>query len=434
MIAIPNRLDERVFGWTHRSGLRVRVVSKPRCFRTHASLAVRFGSIDDVLRDDLGERALPAGLAHFLEHQMFESEDGDVAERFSRFGASANAATSFTHTSYVFDTSSNVPQCLDLLFDLVRHPFFSDASVAKERGVIAREIRMYDDDPGSRQFQNLVRALYRAHPVRTPIAGTEESIGGIDVELLTRAHRAFYGPQRMALAVVGRIEPELVRERLDLAFEGLDEAARDDAPVFPREDAVECAALEMRAELDVARPKWMLGIKDRRVLADPRLRIRDEVATWLLLDALYSSSSPAHEKWLGSGVIDDAFGFDYVSEPSFGFVAIAAELDEAPATGAAPRIEELVLLEGRRAIERGISNDDFERVRRKHVGRFLAGFDQLDSLASSFAEPAFLGLTPFDWLDVLESIERRDLEERARAIFLDPVSARSYVLPRRSAR
>lgn len=433
MNAIINSLGERVHGWTHPSGLRVRVVSKPVCSRTHAALAVRFGSIDAVLADTQGSRALPGGIAHFLEHQMFESEEGDIAERFARLGAAANASTSFANTQYVFDTSKNVRECIDLLLELVRRPYFSEESVAKERAVIAREIRMFDDDPGARQFQNLLRGLYRDHPVRTPIVGTEASIAEIDSDLLMRTHETFYGPSRLSLAVVGNIDPEVVRDRVDRAFAAEPHAAAIRDFAFPPADDDVVAAEEVRVELDVARVKWMFAIKDREPPHDGRDRIRREVETWLLLDALFSSSAPAHEAWLRSGVIDDAFGFDYVSEPSFSFVAIAAEIDSAPETGVAPEIESAVRAEMRRALEFGIDGADFERVRRKHVGRFVAGFDQIESLAASFAEPAFFDLTPFDWLDALESICPSDLDRRARELFRSPITARSFVLPRRGA-
>lgn len=434
MIEIANRLGERAFAWTHRSGLRVRVLSKPFCSRTHATLAVRFGSIDDRLEDERGGLELPQGLAHYLEHQMFESEDGDIAGRFAALGASSNAATSFTHTSYVFDSSTHVDECIRLLLELVRKPWFTDATVAKERAVIAREIRMYEDDPGSRQFQNLLRALYREHPVRSPIAGTEASIAGVDVDLLMRTHRAFYGPDRLALALVGDIDPRRVASCLDEALRDEPDAPQIAAYSFPVPDDAPVAAEEVSVELDVARTKWVLGIKDVGAPTQGIELLRREVATWMLLDALYSPSSVAHERWLEAGLVDDSFGFDYTADPSFGFVAFASELGNEESASGAPAIERAVFEVGRRAVETGIDEADLERVRRKHVGRFVASFDHVESLSSAFAEPAFLDLSPFQWQTALEEVTRSDVNARAREIFLEPKFARSFVVPVRGQR
>lgn len=434
MIEMANRLGERAFAWTHRSGLRVRVLSKPFCSRTHATLAVRFGSIDDRLEDEHGELELPHGLAHYLEHQMFESEDGDIAGRFAAFGASSNAATSFTHTSYVFDSSTHVEECIRLLLELVRKPWFTDATVAKERAVIAREIRMYEDDPGSRQFQNLLRALYKKHPVRSPIAGTEASIASIDVELLMRTHRAFYGPDRLALALVGDVDPMRVAACLDEALRDEPDAKEVAAFSFPEPDDDAVAAEEVRVELDVARTKWVLGIKDSGAPTRGVELLRREVATWMLLDALFSPSSAAHERWLEVGLVDDSFGFDYTADPSFGFVAFAAELEDDESASGPPAIERAVFEVGRRAIDTGIPEADLERVRRKHVGRFVASFDHVESLSSAFAEPAFLGLSPFQWQAALEAVTLGEVNARARELFHQPKYARSFVVPSRGLR
>ncbi len=428
---LSKKLDEPLIALTHPSGMRIRIARKPGFSRVHAVLTARFGSVDRRRENSGSSTELPAGLAHFLEHQMFEDEGGDIAARFARLGASSNAFTSFVNTSYVFDASDFLPECLDLLLALVLRPHFTSASVAKEVLVIAREIRMVEDDPGARIFQNLLRALYSTHPVRVPIAGTEASIATITPEMLMDAHRAFYRPDHLALAVVGDVDPNVVFAAVDRALGRETATASDPAPseMTVSNDEGSPAVAEIRATMEVARPKWLLGFKDRGVPAAGMRLLEREIATSMLLDILFSASSTAHEEWLRSGVIDDTFAYEYTAESGFGFLAFASDIAEAPARGASTRLEDAIGREIERVRTAGVDEADFARIQRRQIGRFVSFFDHLDGLATALSQLALYELTPLHWIEAARSIRREDLEARACDLFDRRFASRSLVLP-----
>ena len=193
-------LDESVFCGEHPSGLKVFVLPKKDYESAFALYGVKYGSIDTSIMNENGEyEAIPEGTAHFLEHKLFESEDLNAFERFAKTGASANAYTSFERTAYLFKSSSDITESLEILLDFVQNPYFTAETVEKEQGIIGQEIRMYQDQPGWQLMFNLLRALYGENPVRIDIAGTQESIARIDADLLHRLYKEFYNPANMAL-------------------------------------------------------------------------------------------------------------------------------------------------------------------------------------------------------------------------------------------
>jgi predicted Zn-dependent peptidase len=210
---IANPVDETILRGTTDSGLAVLVNPRPDYVRTFAALGVNFGSVDRVGGAD--GQPVPEGLAHFLEHKLFEDADGDVSDRFAKWGADVNAMTGFTGTTYVVSTVEQALPCLDLLLDFVQEPWFTDELVEKEQGIIAQEIRMYDDDPEWRIFFGLLTCLYQSHPVRDNIAGSVESIAKIDAATLRRCYDMFYHPTNMCLAISGPVDPAEVMDRVE---------------------------------------------------------------------------------------------------------------------------------------------------------------------------------------------------------------------------
>src|SRR5690606_34868387 len=241
------------------------------------------------------EFAVPDGLAHFLEHKMFEEPDGDVFARFAANGASANAYTGFDQTVYLFSATRNVDRCLDILLDFVQSPYFTDANVEKEKGIIIQEIHMYRDNPDWRVYFGLLGALYHSHPVRIDIACTAGSVSSIASDLLYECHRMFYHPSNMHLFVVGGVDPERTLEtvRANQARKRFDPPA-----VFERvpADEPENAKEPMRqATLAVAMPKCYVGFKETDVALVGERAIRRDLAARIVLDALFSRSSPVYQ-------------------------------------------------------------------------------------------------------------------------------------------
>lgn len=422
---IANPMKERLFAGEAASGLRLVAIEKPGFSKSHAVLAINFGAVDHDFADAQGggRVRLPDGVAHFLEHKMFEDEQGDITDRFAALGASCNAFTSFASTCYVFTASDHVAKCLELLLELTLVPWFTPASIAKEQGIIGQEIRMYRDDPGSRLMQNLLAALYARHPVRIPIVGTEESIAKIDPELLHRCHRTFYRPANMALALAGPLPAEAMQAAVDAVMGRLGVARGTRAARAAVVDP-ELAASDVEEAMDVSRVKLALGFKDGAVGGEARTRVRRELLSSIALDLLFGAASENHERLYRSGLIDDGFGYDYHAEDDFGFALFAADCD-APA-----ELEAEIVGAIRRLQDGGAAAPDFERIRNKLLGRVVSLFDSLETVAHAFALAEFQGLRSFEVLDVLNDLKRGEIAERAREMFDCDRAARSRIVPR----
>jgi predicted Zn-dependent peptidase len=423
---LDNALGEEVLAGTHDSGLRVVIVRKPGFSRTFGVFTTNYGSIDDRFVDPLTGAAMhvPDGVAHFLEHKMFEDERGDVSDRFSALGAMSNAFTSFTNTSYLFSTSSHELECLDLLLDFVQEPYFTPELVAKEQGIIGQEIRMYDDDPSWRIYFGLLQALFREHPVRINIAGTEESIARIDPNVLFACHRAFYRPANMVLTLVGAIDPEAALPLIEADLAG--RRSTWGGPAHRRQPFQD-GAIERRSAslvMDVARSKLLLGYKETELSNDGREVERREIATTLVLELLFGRSSKTYERLYAAGLIDESFSAQYSGEFDFGFAAIGGDTDEPE------RLEQELLDAASEFARQGPDPTDLDRIRRMSVGRFAGQFNSTESVALGFASTSMRDLTPFDSLELLRSITPEEVHARGRTLLDASRCARSILVPR----
>ncbi len=407
-------------------GLTVAVLVKPGFRQATGHLAVHYGSVDNCFVDpDSGEEVqVPDGIAHFLEHKLFEDPDGNVADRFAELGAEVNAYTTYTHTVYHFTTAAHFPACLDLLLEFVQEPYFTPESVAREQGIIEQEIRMYMDDPGWRSSANLMEALFVRHPVRLDIAGTVGSIRRIDPDLLYLCHRVFYHPSNMVLFVAGDLDPQAVVERARAAF------ARRRYP--PRGPIQRCLPEEPQAiaerrrvqELVVSQPIFRLGFKEKRVGVTGRPLLERDLLTAIVLDVLVGKGSPLYTQLYESGLIDQRFGFGHEPGVTFGYTYLTGPTPD-------PAALEARLLEGLdRAREEGIAPEDFERARRKLVGRILNLMNDLEGLSYLFIDGFFKGIGLFDEIPALQSLTVEAANERLREHFDAAMAATSVIAPR----
>ncbi|MBE3520105.1 MAG: insulinase family protein [Firmicutes bacterium] len=404
------------------NGMAVFVMAKPGYRKKFAQVTVAYGSNDVVfsLPDSefsgncvgpLRRFETPPGIAHFLEHKMFDRPGGSAFDDFSALGASANAFTSNDFTSYTFWTVDEFRKCLELLLDLVWNPHFSEESVRKEQGIIEQEIVMYEDEPYSRLTRALLESLYHVHPVRIDVTGTKESIRQITPELLYVCHAAFYRPFNMALFVAGDFEAE--DEALRLA-EILDSAApsKGARPVRERpEEPPEPRQLSATVKMHVPRPFINIGWKDQPGGHDGKKLLRREIATDLLLNILFGKSSPVFARLYEEGLADD-LGVSYEAWPDYSFATITAETVEPQ------KLLDEVLREVDTARKRGIAASDFERAKDAAWGHYITLFDDLDLIAESQCQLYFIGEDVFSYGETLKSITLQEVEERLSV--LDP--------------
>ena len=422
---LENGLGESLLAGTSSKGLTVLLDPRPESVGVFGAVGINVGSVDRVAGAD-GE-PIPEGLAHFLEHKLFEDEQGDVSDRFSQLGASTNAMTGFSGTTYLFSTagssSQEVDACLELLLGFVQDPWFTDELVAKEQGIIAQEIRMYDDDPDWRIFFGLLGCLYEKHPVRDNIAGSVESIARIDAATLQRCYELFYHPRNMCLALSGRIDPERVAE---IVARDQDPRPEDTRGRHVRA-AVDEALLPVRTrheeELPVSRPRFLLGVKETVLGGDPLTVARRQLETRVLLDALFGRSSRAFEAMYSEGLVDESFSASYSGEEGFGFTLVGGDTDRPEELEARVRG---VIDDARRG---GLDAAVLTRVQRRLRGALYRTLDSHENAAFGLISEHFHGLPPFSALQLVEGIDAEDLRRRLDEHLRDDAVAVSLVRP-----
>ncbi|MEM7202566.1 MAG: pitrilysin family protein [Planctomycetota bacterium] len=412
-------LGEEVWLARTSRGLPVRVVPTQRFRETAAVLYVGYGSTD--LRFELEGREIesPEGVAHYLEHKLFEDEALAAFDRFSSRGARVNASTSFSRTSYFFTATDQIAANLQDLLHLVSHAHITEENVEKERGIIAQELRMYEDSPDFALFFDFLGGLYARHPVRHPVGGTVESIQDVTAEHLLECHRAFYRTGNAALAVCGPVEPEAI---LDLA-EACALPEGDAVPVLRPADLgpIEAATQPAPRAREVPRAKMMLGCKDRDLTDDAEQRRHRQLMTDVALDRLFSAASEVREDLRHRGVIDDSLSAGYLCDASFGFSSLTCETDDPDATAAA--LTEVVQRPPR------IEADYLERVRAKLLGRYVRSFGSSRGIASAQAEEAVHGLAPFQAMRRVAALTSDEIEARHREHFRAEALAQARLLP-----
>ena len=415
------RAGDVYYEMRHPSGLKILVYPKPRNNSSYAIFGTRYGSIDNCFRasPDGKVQKVPNGIAHYLEHKLFESADGDAFARYAKTGASANAYTSFDMTCFLFSCTSNVYDSLEILLDFVQSPYFTEQTVRKEQGIIGQEIRMYDDDPQWRVLFNLLGALYENHPVKIDIAGTADSIAKITPELLYRCYRTFYNLHNMALCVAGSVDPEKV-------FRLCDRMLKPSGPfhverIFdPEPDSVVRDRVDQK--MAVAVPIFELGFKEPG--GEKRATTRQLAETDILLEALASSSSPLYRRLLDKGLINEAsFGYEYFEGPGFASVIFSGESKDPESAAEEIRKE----LDSVRAD--GIGHEAFERAKKAVYGRKIAALDNAGSIANAMISLEFAGRELFSYLDETAGAREEDVLGRLDTQMRPGHSALSVVWP-----
>ena len=414
-------LGERYVRIEHASGLPIYVFPK-KLTTTYALFAVNFGSIDHAFCERGKEPIeLPDGVAHFLEHKLFDNEGGyDSFERFASVGADANAYTSYNRTAYLFSCTSGFDQALSELLRFVTHPYFTDESVAKEQGIIAQEIREYEDNPWERCFQQLLEAMYHEHPVKKNICGTVESIAQITPTLLYECHRLFYDLSNMALVVCGDVSVEEVLRVADRELTGVHHCTVDrcrvDEPIAVKEQYLEC-------ERAVSKPIFSIGIKDPFVPENAEERLRRDATMVLLDEILFSHSGEFYNTLFEENIITTNFAGGYSCARDFGFHSISGESDT-------PQIvlERLKAYLGR-LLNEGLSQEDVERCRRVLYADELRSYDSTDEIAFRLQSYVLEGLDLFSYPQLLGEISREELEAALAQMLREECIALSVVRP-----
>ncbi|HWI65456.1 MAG TPA: pitrilysin family protein [Symbiobacteriaceae bacterium] len=408
------------------NGLTVAVLHKPGYKSATGRIATHYGSIDAEFVDpNTGKQVhVPDGIAHFLEHKLFEKEWGNVSDRFSEFGAESNAYTTYTHTEYHFNTTQNFDECFELLLDFVQNPWFTDESVAKEQGIIEQEIRMYLDDPGWRSNANLLEALYVNHPVKLDIAGTVESIHKITKETLYLCHKTFYHPSNMVIFVAGDVDPEKVLGMVKASVAKLNYKPQGEIKrILPDEPFTICERRRTQ-KLVVNQPLFRLGFKDERIGLHGRPLLEQDLLTAVILDAIVGRATDLYTKLYESGLIDHRFGFEYNPEKTYGFSQFAGP------TRDPDELEKRLLAGIEEARQKGLNEADFERAKKKTIGRLVSIMNDLDGAAYMYIDGFFKGVGIFDLIPTAQGLNMAAAAQRLQSHFDPSRAAVSVIYPK----
>lgn len=415
------RIDEKMLLQELDNGLKVYIMPKRGYTKQFAIFATHFGSNDSkfIAPGDTDVTEVPDGVAHFLEHKMFEEEEGSIFEQFSKLGASANAYTNFTTTAYLFASTENFYENLKLLVKFVQNPYFTDENVEKEKGIIAQEIRMYQDDPNWKVYFNALEALYHVHPVRKDIAGTIESISQINKEILYKCYYTFYHPENMVLFAVGDID---IDKTLDIIKENVrqDKKQGEIKRIYPKEPS-SVYKKEVIQDMQVSIPLFNLGFKDTDVGFGGKKLLKKNLEIQIGLEMALGRSSDLYERLYNEGLIDSTFSFDYGGEIDYGYSIIGGQSKDPF------KVRDIIL----NAINnlQFLKEEDFERIKKKYIGKFLRTFNSVDSIAYSFINFYMKEINLLDYLDVLYSISFEDVRERFQNHLREENSVLSVVNP-----
>lgn len=404
----------------HSSGLKILLYPMSGFSSNYVIFGTKYGSVDNAYLNENGEKIdLPEGIAHFLEHKLFESEDGDAFAKYAKTGAYSNAYTSFDRTCYLFSCSNRFYDNLKILLDFVRSPYFTEATVNKEQGIIGQEIRMYDDMPSWRVLFNMLEGMFHNHPVRIDIAGTTESISKITHNTLYDCYNRFYDLSNMFIVLAGDFNDEEVIKFIDENLKVSENKVLDVSSVIPDEPK-EVKENYVSCNLDVSKPLFCLGFKESE--ADETPNAKQLISMEILLKMLVGNASPLYKELLQKNLINEEFSFEYFNGRGFALPMFDGESDNPE------EVMNLILSKVDEFKENGLDENLFEAMRRDMYGRNIRRFDVAESVCSMLTDSTVLGYNLFEYFECLTKITPKEVEERL-SVFTKERAVLSVVYP-----
>ena len=420
-------LEESFTRFTHPCGCDIYVFPKSTS-STYAIFGSRYGSIHNIFKKegDADFITVPDGIAHFLEHKLFTNEDGsDSFERFSEFGADANAYTSFNKTAYLFSCTDRFSDSLGELIDFVTHPYFTKESIESEIGIIAEEIKMYDDNPQDRCFYGMLEGMYHSHSIKRNICGSEKTISKITPKLLYSCYDLFYQPWNLCLIVCGNVSPEEVYKIADRHLPRFSKKTEVTLANENKNESSEANTPARDIEMQVSKPLFNIGFKDTDIPDSPYERLKKDAAMSILCEMLFSTSGELYNSLLNDGFISPAFSYGYSITDSFAYCSLAGEA--ADPYSVLEKIEEYI--EQKKVS--GLSEEDFKRGKRVMLADFIKNSDSSENIANNLfsfvcdsAEEHFLTFT-----DILSNTDFSEVERLLGDIFKKEYRTISIVRP-----
>lgn len=416
-----DRTGEQYTKILHDSGLEILIWKTEGHSVKHAIFGTRYGSVNTTFKttDDEDFVTVPNGIAHYLEHKLFENEDTDVFDLYAKTGAFGNAYTTFDKTCYLFSCTDNFIPSLRILLDFVQKPYFTEETVRKEQGIIGQEIRMYDDNPNWRVFFGLLEGIYHENPVKIDIAGTQESIAQINADLLYRCYNTFYNLHNMTLAIAGDVDEE---EILALCDEMLIPSVNKELVSIVPEEPDSVAVPYAEQKMEVAVPMFNIGYKSAPV--DKADMVRCEVLSTIVVALLSDETSPFYKRLYDEGLINSTFSSETFAGEGF-FVPIFGGESRDP-----KKVAELIGEEIRRCKKEGFDSEQFDIIKKAYYGSLIRTMGSPESLASVLVNTGLRGTgDAFSVIETVAAVTKEDAENFLRERFDPDNSALFVVMP-----
>ena len=401
-----SKVKEKLYIEKLENGLTIMIVPKKGIQKKYVIWGTNYGSNDSkfIVPGEKEITEVPKGVAHFLEHKMFEQESGiNSLDTLTALGVEANAYTTNDHTAYLFECTENFYPALDELMDYVQHPYFTDENVEKEKGIIGQEIMMYDDYPEWKVYLNALEAMYHEHPVKLDITGTIETISHIDKDILYKCYNTFYNPANMAMVICGDFEPEKLLEEIKKRL--IEKKANGEIKrIYPEEPET-----IVKEKMDVSEPLFTIGIKDK--VTTQKEKVKKHLAIEILLNMLIGKSSDLYQELYKSGVMFSMPGVDYEFSRDYAHVLVTGQSKEPE------KVYESFKNTIRELKEKGIESEEFKRMKKMLYGSFIKEYDEPGDIARMFLADFFKGINSFEYLEEITTINEQYVEQILNEVF-----------------
>ncbi len=414
---ILKNVNEILYHEVLDNGLHVYMLPKAGFQKTYVTFSTNLGSLNEKICTKEGDFILPKGIAHFLEHKLFEQDGKDVSTRFARQQAEVNAFTQHNRTTYLFSCTDHLHKNLETLIDFVQHPKFTEEGIKREKGIITQEMKMYEDDANTVSYYGAINNIFHAHPLRNNILGTKESLQDITKETLEITHKYFYNPSNMILFITGNIDPKQVLAFIKtLPFKEEVSFKRKEIEV----EGINVLQTHQEIHKDIVIPNFLLGIKQAGI-TNPKDIMRKEITLSILTDLIFGKSSLYHKELIQEGLINESFGMDITLEQSFGLILAGGE------TFKPEELNKRLVNIMQNLDDFIITEQDFNRTKKQIIGSFIKSLNSIEFIANMFTKYHYFGASMFDILDIASAITIDDVHH-AKHYFKNKESYSSFTI------
>ena len=408
-----DKITEKLYIKKLEDGLTIMFMPRKNTIKKYIIFGTNYGSIDNkfVVPGENREVEVPNGVAHYLEHKLFEQENGtNSLDVLTALGVDANAYTTTDHTAYLFEATENFYEALDELMDYVQHPYFTDENVEKERGIIGQEIMMYDETPEWKVYLNTLKSMYKNNPINIDITGTKETIAKITKETLYDCYNTFYHPSNMAIVVCGDFDKDEIFKEIEKRLVKNTKNQSEIKRIYP-EEPKEIVQDYIEEKMEVSIPLFTIGIKDDISSLTSKDMVRRQISVQILLNLLIGKSSKLYNKLYEENLLQSEPGMDYEFSKNYGFVLLQGQSNNPQ------KVKEMLISEFENTKYTGINEEDFERIKKMVYADYIKSFNSIDDVASGLLMNFFKGINSFEYIEEFSSLSVENVENVLREVF-----------------